>query len=112
MVVRAVSLLVLAGLLSGTPAQASKWHWADRTCRADACLHAATAYALTFTGSELLLKKAQLSPWHSLLLSSATVFVLGLAKEQFVDGKWEGRDVAANTIGIAGAAGMFWVLEF
>ena len=105
-------LLVFLFFLFPATGFASKAAWLDSACRRDACLHFAASYGLSFTGAELLTKKAGLTPLHSLLYSSAAVLALGFAKELFVDEKWDGRDVSANLLGVTAAAGMFYIIEF
>ncbi|HEY8279558.1 MAG TPA: hypothetical protein VIH99_08045 [Bdellovibrionota bacterium] len=109
---KAVIVVVVFSALGSASSAQAKPQWLDDTCRRDACLHAAVAYGLTLTGSELLLKKAKLSPMESMLYSSGTVLLLGILKEAVIDDKWDGRDMTANAVGVAAGAGMFWVLEF
>lgn len=93
------------------PAEAVKFSSLDTADKRDFYLHAATGYALAFTGSAIL-KKKQFSTGKSILVSSLFTTALLLAKEKFIDASYSNSDMAGNLVGVGTAGLTFFLIEF
>jgi uncharacterized protein YfiM (DUF2279 family) len=67
--------------------------------RMDHQLHFVTSYALSLSGTTYLMKRG-MPQKKALLISSLTVFAIGMGKEFLYDNRYEKGDIVANSLGI------------